>query len=127
MASTFADSMGPDALAFFRASLFRSIRDDAPELTSRQMYILLTIYLAEPPHTVRGLAAQMNVAKPVVTRALHALEKLELVRRKKDEEDRRSVLVQRTVKGAVFLRDFADMIDRSVDGSTDDPSIEAAE
>jgi len=127
MGSTFAESMGPDALAFFRASLLRSIRDDAPDLTSRQMYILLTIYLDEPPHTVRGLAAQMRVAKPVVTRALNALEKLELVRRKKDEDDRRSVLVQRTVKGAVFLRDFADMIDRSVDGSTDDPSIEAAE
>ena len=76
---------------------------------------------------MRGLAAQMNVAKPVVTRALTALEKLDFVRRKKDEEDRRSVLVQRTVKGAVFLRDFADMIDRSVDGSTEDPDIEAAE
>jgi len=62
-----------------------------------------------------------------VTRARNALEKRELVRHKKDEEDRRSVLVQRTVKGAVFLRDFADMIDRSVDGSTDDPAIEAAE
>ena len=33
-----------------------------------------------------------------------------LLKRKVDESDRRSVLVQRTVKGSVFLREFGEII-----------------
>ena len=33
---------------------------------SRQLALLLTVYLTPPPHTVRGLAETLNVAKPVV-------------------------------------------------------------
>jgi DNA-binding MarR family transcriptional regulator len=44
-----------------------------------------------------------------VTRAVDRLERLEFVRRRTDEQDKRSVLVQRSVKGSVFLREFADM------------------
>jgi DNA-binding MarR family transcriptional regulator len=33
-----------------------------------------------------------------------------LVKRKVDEQDRRSVLIQRTVKGSVFLREFGDIV-----------------
>jgi DNA-binding MarR family transcriptional regulator len=62
------------------------------------------------PHTVRGLAAFLNISKPAVTRALDRLGKLGFARRKIDEHDRRSVLVQRTVKGSVFLREFADLV-----------------
>jgi DNA-binding MarR family transcriptional regulator len=46
----------------------------------------------------------------VITRALGALERAGLVRRKRDEADRRNVLVQRTVRGSVFLNDLADAI-----------------
>ncbi len=35
--------------------------------------------------------------------------RLDFVRRKRDDADRRGVLVQRTIKGAVFLREFADL------------------
>ena len=48
---------------------FEMVRDDH-DLSARQITILLTIYLEPPPHTVRGLAAKLNVTKPVVTRAL---------------------------------------------------------
>ena len=58
---------------------------------------------------MRGLAAQLNMSKPAVTRALDRLQDLDFVRRKRDPDDRRSVLVVRTVNGAVFLRDFGDM------------------
>ena len=74
------------------------------------MAILLTIYTAAAPHTVRGLAGNLKISKPAVTRALNRLGKLGFVRRKKDDADRRSVLVQRTVKGAVYLSDFADLV-----------------
>jgi DNA-binding MarR family transcriptional regulator len=87
------------------AALNRSL----PDLTSRQFALFLQVYLAPQPHTVRGLAKTLNMSKPAVTRAVDRLEKLEFVRRKADEADKRSVLVQRSVKGSVFLREFADM------------------
>lgn len=80
-----------------------------PDLTTRQMAVLLRVYMASPPHTVRGLAAALGVSKPAITRAVDRLEALAYVRRRKDEADRRSVLVQRTVAGSVFLREFADL------------------
>jgi DNA-binding MarR family transcriptional regulator len=36
--------------------------------------------------------------------------KLELVSRRRDEQDRRNVLVQRTVKGALYLERLADLL-----------------
>jgi len=79
------------------------------ELTARQLALLLHVYLTPPPHTVRGLAVSLGMSKPAVTRALDRLGRLSLLRRRRDEADRRSVLVQRTVKGAVFLREFGDL------------------
>jgi DNA-binding MarR family transcriptional regulator len=67
---------------------------------------LATCYLQDGAHTVRGLAADLNVSKPAITRALDRLGELDLARRKVDPMDRRSVLVQRTLKGAAFLRDL---------------------
>jgi DNA-binding MarR family transcriptional regulator len=86
------------------------VRDDEPDLSVRQISILLTIYLEAPPHTIRHLAAKLNVSKPVITRALDSMGKLELVSRRRDEQDRRNVLVQRTVKGALYLERFADLV-----------------
>lgn len=86
------------------------VRDDAPDLSLRQMTILLTIYMEAPPHTVRGLAAKLSVTKPVITRALDSMGKAGLVARRRDDRDRRNVLVQRTVKGVLFLEKFADLI-----------------
>jgi DNA-binding MarR family transcriptional regulator len=86
------------------------VKDDEPDLSVRQMCILLTIYLEAPPHTVRELAAKLRVSKPVITRALDSMGKLGLVSRRRDEEDRRNVLVQRTVKGALYLERLSDLV-----------------
>jgi DNA-binding MarR family transcriptional regulator len=86
------------------------VRDDEPDLSVRQMSILLTIYLEAPPHTVRDLAQKLHVSKPVITRALDSMGKLGVVSRRRDEEDKRNVLVQRTVKGALFLERLSDLI-----------------
>jgi DNA-binding MarR family transcriptional regulator len=80
------------------------------------MALLMTVYLSPPPHTVRGLAAQLGVGKPAITRALDTLSQLGLVRRRKDDSDGRNVLIQRTVKGSVFLSEFADLISNSARG-----------
>ncbi len=86
------------------------VRDEAPDLSVRQMTILLTIYLQPPPHTVRALAAKLKVSKPVITRALDAMGKLDLVTRRRDDKDKRNVLIQRTVKGALFLERLGDLV-----------------
>jgi DNA-binding MarR family transcriptional regulator len=98
------------ALDLWRGAIVESVRRDAPDLSARQMALLLTVYLTQPPHTVRGLAQTLNVSKPAISRALDRLGELGLVKRKVDENDRRSVLVQRTVKGSVFLREFGDIV-----------------
>lgn len=98
------------ALSLWHRVALESLRHDLAELNQRQTAILLEVYLGAPPHTVRGLAARLGISKPAVTRALHRLEALDYARRRTDEADKRSVLVQRTVKGSVFLRDFADRL-----------------
>jgi DNA-binding MarR family transcriptional regulator len=81
------------------------VRRDGADLSARQLGVFLTCYLNDGGHTVRGLAAELNVSKPAITRALDRLGELDLARRKVDPMDRRSVLVQRTTKGSAFLRD----------------------
>ena len=101
------------ALDLWRKAIVESVRRDGPDLSARQMALLLTVYLTPPPHTVRGLAESLNVSKPAITRALDRLGQMELLRRKVDDNDRRSVLVQRTVKGSVYLREFGEIIVQS--------------
>ena len=98
------------ALDIWRSAIVQSVRLDAPDLSARQLALLLTVYMVEPPHTVRGLAQTLNVSKPAITRAVNRLIELQLVRRKTDEADRRSVLIQRTVRGSVFLRELGELV-----------------
>jgi DNA-binding MarR family transcriptional regulator len=82
------------------------------DLSQRQIAVLLSVYMAPPPHTVRGLAERLSISKPAICRALDALSQMDFIRRKKDEKDRRNVHIQRTISGSVFLHDFADIIER---------------
>ena len=101
---------GREALDIWRIALVASVRGDESDLSARQFAVMLSVYTTEPPHTVRGLSAALNVSKPAITRALDRLGKLDFIRRKRDEADGRNVLVQRTVRGAVYLSDFSDSI-----------------
>ncbi|MEQ1937670.1 MarR family winged helix-turn-helix transcriptional regulator [Mesorhizobium sp. CN5-321] len=98
------------ALRLWQQVLLAEVRDDALDLTTRQMAILLTIYLDPPPHTIRALAARLGVTKPVITRALDTMGSLKLVSRHRDELDRRNVLVRRTVEGALYVERLGDAI-----------------
>ncbi len=89
------------------------VRRDGPDLSARQLGVFLTCYLVEGGHTVRGLAADLNVSKPAITRALDRLGELDLARRKVDPMDRRSVLVQRTTKGAALLRELRSVMNEA--------------
>jgi DNA-binding MarR family transcriptional regulator len=98
------------ALKLWHDVMLDSVRDGETDLTTRQTTILLTVYLDIPPHTVRGLARKLGVTKPVITRALDTMGRLDLVSRRRDEADKRNVVVQRTVKGALFVERLGDMI-----------------
>jgi DNA-binding MarR family transcriptional regulator len=98
------------ALNLWHHVMMAQVHDASSELSARQMAILLTIYLETPPHTVRGLAAKLKVTKPVITRALDSMGKIGLVNRKRDENDRRNVIIQRTVKGALAVEWLGDTI-----------------
>jgi len=100
----------PDKLAGWSAALIRYVRSGQPDLTNRQMALMMLVHSQDGPHTVRGLAEQLHVSKPVITRALNKLGMMGLVRRERDMADRRNIFVQRTPKGAEFLDAFAGFV-----------------
>jgi DNA-binding MarR family transcriptional regulator len=105
-------------VGILRDTVVALVRRDGPDLSARQLGVFLTCYLRDGGHTVRGLAAELNVSKPAITRALDRLGELDLARRKVDPLDRRSVLVQRTMKGAAFLRDLRSIMSEASTGGT---------
>ena len=101
-------------VGILRDTVVALVRRDGPDLSARQLGVFLTCYLRDGGHTVRGLAAELNVSKPAITRALDRLGELDLARRKVDPLDRRSVLVQRTTKGTAFLRDLRGIMNEAM-------------
>lgn len=98
-------------LSGWMQTLVGYVRSGQPDLTNRQMALLLLVYLTPGPHTVRGLAQSLGVSKPVVTRALNTLGALGYLRRERDEADRRNIFIAPTDTGADFLEDFGGLID----------------
>jgi DNA-binding MarR family transcriptional regulator len=82
------------------------VRREGADLSTRQIGVFLICYLETDAQTVRGLAAKLNISRTAICRALNRLSEFDLVHRKTDPLDRRSVLVQRTAIGGGFLRDL---------------------
>lgn len=91
-------------------ALIDYVRSGQEDLTNRQMALLMVVYQKPGPHTVRGLARDLAVSKPVVTRALNRLGALGYLARQRDEHDRRNVFVAKTQAGAQFLDDFGQLV-----------------
>ena len=98
--------MSEVSLIGWMKALIAYVRSGEPDLTNRQMALLMLVYLTPGPHTVRGLARVLGVSKPVVTRALNTLGALGYLRRVRDEADRRNVFVAKTSTGQEFLDSF---------------------
>ena len=96
-----------------RDTIVAMVRRDGPDLSARQLAVFLTCYLRDDSHTVRGLAADLNVSKPAITRALDRLKALDLARRTPDPMDRRSVLIKHTIKGKAYLRDLCSIVNEA--------------
>lgn len=104
-------------LSGWMRTLIKYVRSGEPDLTNRQMALLMLIYLTPGPHTVRGIASTLGVSKPVVTRALNTLGSLGYLRRERDQDDRRNIFVVRTKDGTQFLENFKRYL-RASDGSS---------
>ena len=103
--------MHDTTLSGWMQTLVGYVRSGQPDLTNRQMALLLLVYLTPGPHTVRGLAQSLGVSKPVVTRALNTLGALGYLRRERDEADRRNIFIAATDVGHEFLEGFGGLID----------------
>jgi len=101
------------ALSLWREVTLESVRSEGPDLSARQLAVLMSVYMTPAPHTVRGLAENLSTPKPAITRAIDTLSELGLVRRRRDPVDGRNVFVQRTVAGSVHLTEFAERIERT--------------
>ena len=86
-------------------AMVASVSSNGPDLTARQLTVFLKVYL-EPgtQHTVRGLAAELNVSKPAITGVLDRLAEFDFIKRETDPYDRRSVTAGRTPTGSAYLR-----------------------
>ena len=104
-----------------RDTIVGLVRRDGPDLSARQLAVFLICYLEEGPHTVRGLAGQLQVSKPAITRSLDRLGALGLARRAQDPRDRRSVVVQRTRIGLELLADLRGLLDTVAGAATAPP------
>lgn len=107
---------GDALIGMLRTTIVELVRRDGPDLSARQLGVFLVCYLETEAQTVRGLAAKLGVSKPAITRALDRLTEFELVKRKTDPLDRRSVLVQRTPAGMAFLREVRSMLRDAASG-----------
>jgi DNA-binding MarR family transcriptional regulator len=86
------------------------VRSEETDLSLRQQAVLLTVYLEPSPHTVRGLAVKLGVTKPAITRALDSMGRLGLLTRRRDQSDKRNVVIQRTLNGALVVERLGDTI-----------------
>jgi DNA-binding MarR family transcriptional regulator len=93
-------------LTILHGTICASVRADGPDLSARQLAMLLIVGIIPGMHTVRGLAAQLNISKPAVSRSLDRLCELGLAAREPDLRDRRSVLVVLTKAGRSHLADL---------------------
>lgn len=105
-------------LSAWMGTLIDYVQSARPDLTNRQMALLMVVYLLPGPHTVRGLAARLRVSKPVVTRALNTLGSLGYLRRQKDDSDLRNIFIEQTAQGLAFLEAFAELIERTDGNAT---------
>jgi DNA-binding MarR family transcriptional regulator len=101
-------------LSLISEAMIHLVRRDGPDLTARQLSVFLTTYLEDRRHTIQGLAADLKIAKPAIGNVLDQLEAFDLTCRTVDRRDRRSILVGRTLRGAVFLSELQGTMAASV-------------
>lgn len=96
-----------DPLRAILDSVAYLVAEDGPDLSLRQLAVLLILATEAGPHTVRGLAARLKVQKPAITRAMDRLAQLGFAERFSNRLDLRSPHLVATPNGqsvAIVLR-----------------------
>lgn len=101
-----------DALSLWQRVTLATVSGDGPDLSTRQLAMLMSIYLEDGPHTVRSLASKLNITKAAISRATDRLCAMGFIERTPDLRDKRSVLLGRTSGGIHYLSAFGDVIQR---------------
>ncbi len=113
-APTTMGAVNRKALTFWQQVIAESITPQEVDLSNRQMALLLHVYLHSGPHTIKTLAASLNISKPAICRAVDCLSCLGWVKRRRDTDDKRIVYVEKTPEGAEYLAGFSRTITRSL-------------
>lgn len=113
-----------EALSLWHRVTLETVIAQGPDLSTRQLAILMSVYLESSSHTVKSLSEKLNVTKAVISRALDTLSKHGFVARAPDPSDKRSIIVTRTSGGILYLQRFADIIQTEI--KLDDVSRVAA-
>lgn len=99
-----------DNLSLWHNVTVQTVKLQERDLTTRQLAVLMSVYIGPGPHTVRALADELEVTKAVISRAVDRLCKYEFLRRAPDPDDGRSIVLKRTPAGIHYLQKFADII-----------------
>ena len=98
------------ALSLWRDIIVRGLQNNAYDLSTRQTGVLLCVYLGDSAPTIKSLSDKLLLPKSTICRAVDTLIRFGLVKRKRDLVDTRLVYIHRTVKGSVYLSEFAEII-----------------
>lgn len=85
------------------------VRGETPDLSMRQMAVMLMVYNSDTLFSVKDLAKELNLSKPAVTRALDRLDELNFAHRHVNPNDRRMVQVKRADGGGRFMQTIASL------------------
>ncbi len=109
--TTGADDLDRKVLAAVER-LGRALRAARQQTSTHHGVSLLGLGIVETladqrPRPVGGLAAELDVSQPTVSDAIDALERRDLVRRQRDPEDKRRIIVTLTKAGTALASDTA--------------------
>jgi DNA-binding MarR family transcriptional regulator len=90
-------------LMLWKDVLLENVQSRQPDLTNRQMAVLLVVYTSKHAQTVGSLVAALALPEPTVSRSVIALEALGYLKRCRHPTDARRTLMTSTALGAAFL------------------------
>ena len=84
------------------------VRPEGPDQSTRQIANLPQVYIAPLLETLRCPADIPRIFNLAAVLAMDTLNYGRFARRKRDESDKRNVLIQPKFKGSIFLSEFSD-------------------
>ncbi len=99
------------AWKLWHAALSALVRAEGPDQSTRQKANLPQVYIAPLLQTLRRPADIPRIFNLAAVLVMGTLNHTKFARRKRDESDKRNVLILPIVKGSIFLSEFpAEMV-----------------